>query len=114
MANRITPALLIRETKHFVAARNFNLNRDTVTVLLLGLAVAILFCLPNRDRIAFEEVQIGMPQETLVQTLSGLELTITRTRDEETRTWRDRVKFPLRKYQVTVREGKVAAKRVLP
>ena len=114
MANRITPAPLIRETKHLVIARNFILRRDIATVLLLGLAVAILFLLPNRDRTAFEAVQIGMPQETLVQTLDGLKPTVVRRGDEETRTWRDRVKFPLRDYQVTLREGKVTAKRVLP
>jgi hypothetical protein len=114
MANRITPAVLIRETKHLVIARNLFLNRETTTVLLLGLGVVVFLFLPNRDRMAFEAVQIGMPQETLVQTLTGLEPTVTRHGDEEIRTWRDRVKFPLRKYQVTLRGGKVTTKRVLP
>lgn len=114
MANRLTPALPVRETKHFVIARNFNLNRDMATALLLGLAIAVLFFLPNRDRIAFEAVEIGMPQEALFQTLAGLEPTAIRYGEEETQTWRDRVKFPIRKYQVTLHSGKVTAKRVLP
>jgi len=114
MANRLTPALLVRETKHFVNTRNFNLNRDTATVLLLGLAIAVLFFLPNRDRIAFEAVQIGMPREVLAQTLAGRETTAIRSGDEETQTWRDQVKFPIRKYQVTLHRGRVTAKQELP
>jgi hypothetical protein len=114
MANRLTPALNIRETKQFVIAKNFLLNRDTITVLLLGLALVSLLFLPNRDRIAFDAVQIGMPRETLVQTLSGLKVSVSRTQDQETRTWRDGVKFPLRDYRVTLRDGKVTEKRVLP
>jgi hypothetical protein len=112
MANRLTPAL-IRETKHFVFAKHLYLDRETVTALLLALAVMLLLCLPNRDRTAFEAVQIGMPQETLSQTLAGLKLTKRHNGDEETRTWRDRVKFPIRDYEVTLRNGKVTAKRIL-
>lgn len=114
MANRLAPALLLRETKNFVFAKNINLNRETATALLLGLALVVHVCLPNRDRNAFEAVQIGMPREALTQTLSGLKVTATRNGDEETRTWRDRVKFPIHDYQVTLRNGKVTAKRVLP
>jgi outer membrane lipoprotein-sorting protein len=110
MANRLTPALLIRETKHFVVAKNLNLNRETITALLLALTVVGLLCLPNPDRNAFEAVHVGMPQETL----TGLELTVNRNPEGEIRTWRDRVKYPLRKYEVTLRNGKVTDKRVLP
>jgi hypothetical protein len=114
MHNRLSPALLIRETKQFVLARKFHLNREPLTAFLLGLAIVVFFCLPNRDQIAFEAVQIGMSQETLVRTLAGLKSTATHDRYQETRTWRDRVKFPLRAYQVTVRDGKVVDKRILP
>jgi len=114
MFERLTPALLVRDTKHFVVARNFSLNRGTVTALLWGLTAVVLYCLPNRERIAFEAVQIGMPKEALVQTLAGLEFTVVRDHGGESRIWRDRVKFPLRRYQVTLRDGQVTSKRVLP
>jgi hypothetical protein len=113
MANRPTP-ILIRETKHFLVAKYLNLKREAVTALLLGSSIVALVFLPNPDRTAFDAVEVGMPQENLVQTLTGLELTVIRSHEGEKRTWRDRVKFPLRKYEVTLRNGKVADKRVLP
>ncbi|HEX2861809.1 MAG TPA: hypothetical protein VHN79_09220 [Lacunisphaera sp.] len=95
-------------------AKHLNSNRKVIKALLVGLGATTFYFLPNRDRIAFEAVEVGMPRHKLIQTLEGLDPVVTRKQDEEIRVWRDSVKFPLRTYKVTVREGKVIAKQVLP